>query len=87
MVRRDGLEIQLEILECCMTSTLPTRLMYKTNTSWNPMKKQVKLLIERKLLEVVTLGTKEYYKTTSKGWDVLNAFKKLQEKATSEKEH
>lgn len=57
-MRRSGMEIKGDILEVCTIPEKPTRIMYRTNTSWQPLVMYLEELQEKGFIEEMT--TQEY---------------------------
>lgn len=75
---RSRLSIIYQILSICNDDQVSqTKLMYKANLSYFQLKKYVKTLIGKSLLqEVVHAGKKSYYCTT-RGRQFIEAFREL----------
>ena len=74
--RRSKLDIQLEVLKAVREGVgKPTRIMYATNMSWNPVRKILDSLVDGGLLSVIsnTVGNraKRRYEITEKGVSAL----------------
>lgn len=68
MVRRSRLEIYFDILEVIEGGTSkPTRIMYKTNLSWNTMHSIFETLIEGGFIREVEKNNSKRYDITDKG--------------------
>ena len=75
--RRSKLDIQLEVLKAVKAGVdKPTRIMYATNMSWNPVRKILDSLVDRGFVSVITNnsgnGLKRRYEITEKGISVIN---------------
>ena len=75
--RRSKLDIQLEVLKAVREGVdKPTRIMYATNMSWNPVRKILDSLVNGEFLSVIsnTDGnrSKRRYEITEKGVSVIN---------------
>ena len=81
---RDPTEIFAEILELCKQPTATTRIVYKTNLSYNAALKFLKRLRKLELLEL-DQDNKEYA-TTEKGFEFLKKHTELK-KLLKPKEH
>ena len=82
--RRSKLDIQLEVLKAVREGVeKPTRIMYATNMSWNPVRNILDSLVDGGLLSVIsnTVGNraKKRYEITEKGVSVLNYFEGAKE--------
>ena len=80
--RRSSLKIYTEILtEIKNGEVLPTRIMYKTATSWNMLRKILESLKAQGLIENQTLEgnkkSKNTYTITNKGNNALNYLNKV----------
>jgi predicted transcriptional regulator len=77
-VRRSKFEIYMDILAAIKGGTVtPTRIMYRVNLSWKPLKQiletfQAQMLIEEQLKG--DIGKRKVYALTEKGENVLNYF-------------
>mgnify|MGYP001122948071 CR=1 FL=1 len=73
MVRRSRLEIYFEVLEVIARGIdKPTRVMYKTNLSWNTLQDIFETLRNGSFIsEVENMGARRYY-ITEKGRNALN---------------
>ena len=77
--RRSKLDIMLSVLSVIKEGVeKPTRIMYATNLSWNPLKGVLGSLVNQGLLrEMEVLGSKrsrKRYEVTAKGVNALNYF-------------
>jgi len=82
--RRSKLDIQLEVLKAVRAGVdKPTRIMYASNISWNPVKKILDRLVDRGLLSVITdngeTRPKRRYQITEKGISVITYFEGAKE--------
>ena len=82
--RRSKFEINMEILtEIQNGCVLPTRIMYRTNISWNPLCETLKALSTQGLIEIkdddADKRSKKLYRITEKGAQVLRYFNKSKE--------
>jgi predicted transcriptional regulator len=75
MVKRTTLEIMAEILGLCEQPQTKTRVMYRTNLSWEMVQKYLSQLQSRGLLEVHHSSTK--YQTTRKGLKFVDKWREL----------
>jgi len=57
----------------------PTRIMYRTNTSWNPLMEVLDTMMIQGLIEAEKQGRHTLYKITEKGINVLNYFREAME--------
>ena len=75
--RRSKLDIQLEVLKAVREGVdKPTRIMYATNMSWNPVRKILDSLVDGGFVSVITTNggnrSKRRYEITEKGVSVIN---------------
>jgi predicted transcriptional regulator len=82
--RRSKFEINMEILtEIQNGCALPTRIMYRTNISWNPLRQTLNALSTQGLIEIAyddaDKRSKKLYRITEKGAQVLRYFNKSKE--------
>jgi predicted transcriptional regulator len=83
--RRSKFEIYVDILTQIKGGVnIPTRIMYSSNLSWKPLKEileslQTVGLIEKNFSEGGDKRSKEVYRVTKKGEEVLIYFKKAME--------
>lgn len=83
MARRSRLEIYMQILEIARNQTKPTRLMYRSNMSWNTCQKNMAYLLSIGLLREIDTSdpdnprtrNKKEYVTTDKGLEALDGLK------------
>jgi predicted transcriptional regulator len=74
--KRDRLKIYLEVLKVLRRGeSKPTRIMYKANLSWTPLKRILDSLQEQKIVEVTIFRKHKFYTLTKKGVDVLEYFR------------
>jgi len=85
--RRDRLYIMAEILEIALTGVLKTQVMYKANLSFAQLNEYLHLLLDLKLLELAKDDGKNVYKTTSKGVNYLESYRKIRELLKKEEEN
>jgi len=79
--KRSRLEIYLDILRAVAIESekKPTRIMYKTNLSWIPLKEILNSMIVQGLLIKNGYENKTEYAVTEKGLNVLRYFNKMRE--------
>lgn len=77
MAKRINPEIMAEILSLCKQPQLKTKVMYKTNLSWQMLQKYLSQLQSQGLLEVHHSLTK--YATTEKGLKFVEKWRELVE--------
>ena len=76
--KRSKLEIFLDILKVVSNGThKPTRIMYKNNLSWKPLKKAFESMIKQGLITEEKIGIQSTYYVTDKGKEILNYFKEV----------
>jgi len=79
-IRRSKFEIYMDILAAIKGGTvIPTRIMYRVNLSWKPLKQILETLTAQMLIEEQPKGgidkrTRKVYALTEKGENVLNYF-------------
>ena len=75
MIKRSRLEIYLDILQTIRSGVQkPTRIMYSTNLSWNPLQEILDSLISQGLIEMREEGNRKRYEITEKGRTALKYF-------------
>jgi len=78
--KRSRLEIYLDILQALKKGVIkPTRIMYSTNLSWNPLQEILESLIEQGLVEEKETKNRKRYEITEKGLAALKYFNKTKE--------
>ena len=77
--RRDKLYIIAEILEIAKDGVLKTQIMYRANLSFTQLNDYLKFMLNKELLEKVTLNEKEFYKATEKGINFLQRYREITE--------
>jgi predicted transcriptional regulator len=78
-VRRSKLDIMLSVLSTVKEGVdKPTRIMYATNLSWNPLKEVLSSLVKQELLREIEVPrikrSRRRYEVTEKGVNVLTYF-------------
>lgn len=83
--RRSKLEIYLEVLNIIKNGTYkPTRIMYQTNISWQPLMRIIGSMISQGLVDEIDMKkqnrnrdkrTSKIYRITLKGEQVIKYFK------------
>ncbi len=78
-LRRSKFEIALSVLDAVRSGTdKPTRIMHKTNLSWQPLGRVLKSLVKQGLLDeqekIGSKRTRKTYKMTEKGLVLLKYF-------------
>jgi len=69
-----------DILKAIRTGeTRPTRIMYRANLSWNPLRKLLKEMLKNGLIEAAQGNPHEHYSITPKGLRFLRAYRELEE--------
>lgn len=81
---RSSVDIIANILEISKSGAKKTRIMYLANLSFDQLKKYLKFLIDKELLEYNPINKK--YKTTSKGSEFLKMFHEFKESESTYKE-
>ena len=78
--KRSRLEIYLDVLQAVRKGVdKPTRIMYRTNLSWKPLKKTLDVMVEQDLIVSEEEGGHTFYKITEKGKNVLDYFHEAME--------
>ncbi len=79
--KRSRLELYLAILEAIVVDVekKPTRIMYKTNLSWIPLKEILSSMVEQGLITKEEHENRVQYEATGKGLNVLHYFDKIKE--------
>jgi predicted transcriptional regulator len=73
--KRSKLQIYLDVLKAIKKDThKPTRIMYRTNLSWNPLMKILDSLIDQELIIAQESDRHTRYHITEKGRNVLEYF-------------
>jgi predicted transcriptional regulator len=80
-VKRSDIDIMASILSEARKSARKTRIMYRCNLSHRQLQIYVKFLLEAKLMSVIEEGDNKtnFYQTTTKGHNFLDAYDKLKE--------
>ena len=80
MSKRSRLEIYLDVLQSIRSGVYkPTRIMYNTNLSWNPLQEILQSLIAQELIVMNEMGNRKNYEITEKGITALKYFKQAKE--------
>ncbi|MGA2973290.1 MAG: winged helix-turn-helix domain-containing protein [Candidatus Bathyarchaeia archaeon] len=74
---RTRVEILAKILQVASSSTLKTHIMYRANLSHRQLEKYLALLQEKGLLEQVVGADGRMYRATSKGYEFLKDYERL----------
>ena len=83
MIKRSRLEIYLDILRVIKNGVQkPTRIMYSTNLSWNPLQEILTSLIAQNLITVNDDGNRKNYEITEKGRTALKYFNQAKKLVT-----
>ncbi len=80
--KRSSLEIIYDLLNAIQRkggSIKPTHLLYKSNLSYDKMKKYVEELTKQKMIAESELKGKKEYMITEKGIEFLSEFKRIKE--------
>ncbi len=83
-VRRSKLDIILSVLSTVKEGVdKPTRIMYATNLSWNPLKEVLSRMVKQELLREIevpgNIRSRRRYEVTEKGVNVLTYFEGARE--------
>jgi predicted transcriptional regulator len=76
---RDKLFIISSILNIARDGTMKTQIMYQANLSFTQLNDYLRFMLRIDLLQKVSIGRKETYKSTSKGLDFLQRYNEIQE--------
>ena len=83
MIKRSRLEIYLDVLETVKNGVRkPTRIMYRTNLSWNPLQEVLDSMITQGLITLNTEGRRKRYEITDKGRSALKYFNQVKKLVT-----
>ena len=83
MIKRSRLEIYLDILRVIKSGVQkPTRIMYSTNLSWNPLQEILDSLITQNLIVMKEEGSRKSYEITEKGRTALKYFNQAKKLVT-----
>jgi len=79
--RRNKLQIIIDILNLLQKKgrVKPTHLLYGGNLSYDRLKKYIKELEEKNLIEEIIEKDKKFYKLTDKGHSFLDEVRKIKE--------
>jgi len=79
--RRDRHDIAVEILRTAVDGKIKTHIMYKAKLSYAQLNEYVQLLLNKGLLENITIREKrqdrKVYKTTRKGMEFIENFENV----------
>jgi predicted transcriptional regulator len=76
VTKRSQLEIYLDILKVINKGIRkPSRIMYGSNLSWNPLKKALESMIKQGFIEKEDIKNRSEYHITSKGNEVFGYWK------------
>jgi len=78
--RRDRIDVIYDILTSIEKENgniKPTRLMYKSNLSHKLMKAHIQELLEKKVIEEVTVKEKRFIILTENGKELINQLRKM----------
>ena len=82
VARRSAFEVRMSILKVAAAgSTKPTHIMYRSNTSWIVLKKNLDALLESGFMIQNGEGARVEYVITEKGIEVLQDYAKLIDRA------
>ncbi|MCS7387073.1 MAG: hypothetical protein NDF55_10190 [archaeon GB-1867-005] len=77
-MRRSKLEIYMDVLRIISKGChKPTRIMYRSNLSWNPLCEVMDFLVNQGVVRVKKSGKKKEYYLTEKGREILKYYEKL----------
>jgi len=76
-MKRSSNQIKIDILKICRTPQRITHIMYKTNTYYNRLKKDLTELIKKGMLTKTQNSKAIFYSTTRKGKDVIKEFEEF----------
>ena len=83
MIKRSRLEIYLDIPRVVRSGVhKPTRIMYRTNLSWNPLQEILRSMIAQGLILMKEAGNRKRYEITEKGRTALKYFNQVKELVT-----
>jgi len=75
MMKRSKLELYIDVLRVIKKGqSKPTRIMYSSNLSWNPLKEALDLLESQRAITSKTDGDRKQYFITEKGRSVIEQF-------------
>ena len=78
--RRSKLEIYFDIIENVANGNVgPTRIMYKSNISWQVLQESLDFLISNGFLVEGVESARKVYRLTEKGFRVRNEFTRVRE--------
>jgi len=73
--KRSRLQVMINVLQVIERGCFkPTKIMYKTNTSWEPLMRMLDTLVERDFIQCKTGHNHRQYEITEKGREVLHAY-------------
>ncbi len=85
-MKRSRLEIYLDVLRVIKNGVhKPTRIMYTTNLSWNPLQEILNSLISQDLIVMKDDGSRKRYEITEKGRTALKYFRQTKELVSVER--
>jgi len=77
-MKRSRLEICLEVLQIINKGYYkPTRIMYKSNLSWIPLREALNLLTSQGAVRIKKKGKKREYYITDRGKEILRYYEQL----------
>lgn len=83
VARRSAFEIRMDILRVVAAgSAKPTHIMYRSNTSWIVLHKNLESLLTSGFMRQSGEGSRSEYAITDKGRDVLHDYVKLVDATT-----
>ena len=83
--RRSSFEIRMDILKVAAAGSVkPTHIMYRINTSWTVMQKNLESLVASGFLQQTDELTRVEYAITQRGRDVLRDYANLLDRTTAQ---
>jgi|WetSurMetagenome_2_1015567.scaffolds.fasta_scaffold106047_2 predicted transcriptional regulator len=76
--KRDEGLIASEILDICLNGAGKTRIIYQANLNSSKANQYLRNLIEKGLIEEIVSGTRTSYKTTQRGMELRQKYRRLQ---------
>ena len=76
--KRSKLQLFIDILKTIENGEYkPTRIMYKSNLSWQPLKQILNRMVELELVEKKKIGTRQSFRITERGKIFLKTINEL----------
>jgi predicted transcriptional regulator len=83
--RRSAFEIRMDILKVAAAgSAKPTHIMYRSNTSWIVLQKNLESLVSAGLIRQTEDGPRAEYSITQRGREILRDYANLVDRANAE---